>query len=98
MASIMASHSSEKSAKGPSTEDAGLENSHGEQGGSSSFLPPPRELFVPLYLNGNPDEIMETVTVPRWFSDGEVWEVRFRQGYEAGAASQALGNEPLRVP
>lgn len=44
------------------------------------FLPPPEELSVSLYLEGDPEEATVVLAVPRWFSDGEVWEVRRRSG------------------
>lgn len=44
--------------------------------GNSLFFPPPEELSVSLYLESDPDQTMVILAVPRWFSDGEVWEVR----------------------
>lgn len=53
---------------------------------TSIFDSPPEELSVPLYLKGDPNKVVETVAVPRWLSDGEVWEVRLN---EAGGAREA---------
>lgn len=42
----------------------------------SIFASPPEELTVSLYLENAHDPVNVVVAVPRWSSDGEVWEVR----------------------
>lgn len=48
-------------------------------GGSGNTNPlltsPPEDLAVSLYLESEPANTLVEVTVPRWLSDGEVWEV-----------------------
>ena len=54
------------------------EEEHGQQGGESRSRlldPPPEDISVSLYLESAPETIRTTVTVPRWSSDGNVWEV-----------------------
>lgn len=57
-------------------------------GGANPLLvPPPEDLSVSLYLKSDPDETVVVVAVPRWFSNGEVWEVRFT--HHSGLGSNA---------
>lgn len=44
---------------------------------NSLFDSPPEEVSVSLYLESDPETVV-VVAVPRWLSDGEVWEVRER--------------------
>ena len=48
----------------------------GHQGDESSiFDSPPEEISVSLYADSDPKNTSFVFTVPRWLSDGEVWEV-----------------------
>lgn len=48
----------------------------GEERSRSRLLdPPPEVISVSLYSGSAPDTVRTTVAVPRWSSDGEVWEV-----------------------
>lgn len=47
-----------------------------ETGPSPLLLPPPDNISVSLHLERLPATVNGVVTVPRWSSDGEVWEVR----------------------
>lgn len=40
--------------------------------------PPPEDISISLHLEHRSDTVKGVVTVPRWSSDGEVWEVRYR--------------------
>lgn len=55
---------------------AGESESHGFAG--SLLDAPPKNLSVSLHLEGSPDVTTAVVSVPRWSSDGDVWEVRER--------------------
>lgn len=57
--------------------DNALDERGDEQGGTDPlFDPPPDELSVSLYSKSDPKTTLAVVTVPRWLSDGDVWEVR----------------------
>lgn len=58
--------------------DAGEKRGDGLGGTIPLLVPPPEELSVSLYLEDDPNEIVAVVAVPRWHSDGEVWEVRVK--------------------
>lgn len=47
-----------------------------EGGQASLFDPPPETISVALHLDSSPDAMRTVVTLPRWSSDGEIWEVR----------------------
>ena len=52
----------------------------GDQGDASSiFDSPPEEISVSLYVDSDPENTSSVFSVPRWFSDGEVWEVRLTE-------------------
>lgn len=65
------------------------DNRSGGGGGAGQPLldPPPEDISVLLYLENARDTLRTTVSVPRWSSDGEVWEV----GQSAARASTAAG-------
>lgn len=57
--------------------EQGVDSRRGGLGSTDlPFVAPPDELSVSIFLEDDPDEIVATVAVPRWYSDGEVWEVR----------------------
>ena len=53
------------------------DESKGHEGDTSSlFDSPPEEISVSLYVESDPENSAFVVKVPRWLSDGEIWEVR----------------------
>lgn len=63
---------------GASESDGGRKDfppSGSASGSASVFDPPPDHLSVSLHLESSPDVTETVVSVPRWSSDGEVWEV-----------------------
>lgn len=56
--------------------DTGNKNGGGLGDTNPLLTSPPEDLSVSLYLENEPKNILVVVTVPRWLSDGEVWEVR----------------------
>ena len=64
-------------------DESKLDDAPGEEGSyqgyeSSIFDSPPEEISVSLYVNSDPENTASVFTVPRWLSDGEVWEVRLQ--------------------
>ncbi|CAB1099187.1 unnamed protein product [Ectocarpus sp. CCAP 1310/34] len=70
---------------GESRDNKGKHKSDGSKVSNPLFDSPPEEISVTLYLESDPDETFVVVAVPRWLSDGEVWEAAF------GTCSKAFG-------
>ncbi|CAM9779648.1 unnamed protein product [Ectocarpus sp. 12 AP-2014] len=70
---------------GESRDSKGANNGDGSKVSNSLFDSPPEEIPVWLYLESDPDETFVVMAVPRWLSDGEVWEAAF------DACSKAFG-------
>ncbi|CAM9892349.1 unnamed protein product, partial [Ectocarpus fasciculatus] len=70
---------------GESRDNKGADNGDGSKVSNPLFHSPPEEISVSLFLESDPDETVVVVAVPRWLSDGEVWEAAF------DACSKAFG-------
>ncbi|CAM9243873.1 unnamed protein product [Ectocarpus sp. 12 AP-2014] len=70
---------------GESRDSKGEHNGDGSKVSNPLFDSPPEEISVSLSLESDPDETFAVVAVPRWLSDGEVWEAAF------GTCSKASG-------
>lgn len=56
-------------------DDARDENGDDQRYTNPIFDSPPKELSVSLYAESDPENSLAVVNVPRWLSDGVVWEV-----------------------
>lgn len=61
-------------------EEENFDSAGNTKGGGSGdtnplLTPPPEDLSVSLHLENDPANTLVVVAVPRWLSDGEVWEV-----------------------
>ncbi|CAM9184652.1 unnamed protein product [Ectocarpus sp. 12 AP-2014] len=65
-------------------DNKGAENGDGSTVSNPLFDSPPEEVSVSLFLESDPETLV-VVAVPRWLSDGEVWEAAF------GTCSKAFG-------
>ncbi|CAM9959026.1 unnamed protein product [Ectocarpus sp. 13 AM-2016] len=71
---------------GESRDSKGEHRCDGSNLSTPLFDSPAEEISVSLYLESDPDETFVVVAVPRWLSDGEVWEAAF------DACSKAFGS------
>ncbi|CAM9686307.1 unnamed protein product [Ectocarpus fasciculatus] len=62
---------------GESRDNKGADNGDRSKASNMLFDSPPEEISVSLYLESDPDGTVVVVAVPRWLSDGEVWEAAF---------------------
>lgn len=64
-------------ANGADSSSLWVEAGEAGQGSGSLLDPPPEIISVSLYLESAPEAEHAVVAVPRWSSDGEVWEVSY---------------------
>eukprot|EP00752_Nemacystus_decipiens_P004608 g4207.t1 len=71
-------------------DDARREKGEHERDTSPLFDPPPEDISVSLYVDSDPENTDFVVTVPRWLSDGEVWEVAYNTCFKTFGPSQGF--------